>query len=61
MAYSQAQNKATQKYQQANYDRLTVRCKKGRKADYEQLAASLGISLNQLIINLLDAEIEKQK
>ena len=61
MAYSQAQNKATQKYQRANYERLTVRCKKGRKEDYEQLAASLGISLNQLIINLLDAELEKQK
>ena len=60
MAYSQAQNKATQKYQQANYERITVRCKKGRKEEYEQLASSLGISLNQLIINLLEAELEKQ-
>lgn len=60
MAYSQAQNKATQKYQQANYERITVRCKEARKVEYEQLASSLGISLNQLIINLLEAELEKQ-
>ena len=37
MAYSQAQNKATQKYQKANYERLAVRCKKGRKEVYEKL------------------------
>ena len=60
MAYSEAQNKATQKYQRANYDRLTIRCKKGRKEDYEKLAVSLGTSLNQLVINLLDAELEKR-
>lgn len=59
MAYSQAQNKATQKYQKNNYERLTVRCKKGRKEEYEKLASALGLSLNQLIINLLDAELEK--
>ena len=59
MAYSEAQNKATQKYQRANYDRLTIRCIKSRKEDYEKLDVSLGISLNQLVINLLEAELEK--
>jgi len=60
MAYSQAQNRATQKYQKANYDRLAVRCKKGRKEAYEKLAADRGVSLNQLIIDLLEREVENQ-
>ena len=31
---------------------------KGRKAEYEQLALSQGISPNRLIINLQEAELE---
>lgn len=61
MAYSQAQNKATQKYQKANYERLAVRCKKGRKEVYEKLAADRGVSLNHLIIDLLEKEAENME
>ena len=59
MAYSQAQNRATQKYQLANYERIAVRCRKGKKEIYEQLAKDRGVSLNALILELLENEVKK--
>ena len=60
MAYSQAQNKATQKYVKNNYDRLQVTCKKGKKEEYAALAAKRGMSLNQLINELLERELKNE-
>jgi len=54
MAYSQAQNKATQKYVKKNYDRIYVTCKKGDKEKYAALAKDAGMSLNQFILSLLE-------
>lgn len=58
--YSQAQNKATQKYVKENYDRFQLTCKKGKKGQYKALAEEAGKSLNQYILDLLEAEIAKK-
>ncbi len=54
--YSQAQNKATQKYVKENYDRIQITCRKGKKEQYKALAEGAGKSLNQYILDLLEAE-----
>ncbi|MCF0135256.1 MAG: antitoxin VbhA family protein [Lachnospiraceae bacterium] len=52
MAYSQSQNRATQKYVKNTYDEIKVRISKGRKALYQQQAKTRGVSLNSYIISL---------
>lgn len=54
--YTQAQNKATQKYQKENYDQLAIRIPKGRREEYKELAEKEEKSLAQLIVDCLDAE-----
>ena len=56
--YTQAQNKATQKYIKANYDDIRLRVKKGEKERYQNDARGAEKSLNQYIIDLLDANSE---
>ena len=60
MAYSQAQNRATQKYTKANYERLYLTCKKGQKEKYQALAEAAGKSLNQFIIDILEEKLDAQ-
>lgn len=57
--YTPAQNKATQKYIKNAYDNITVRVPKGSRDVYKDHAASKGISLNQLVINLIEADMKK--
>ena len=59
--YSKAQNKATQKYIRANYDEFKLRMPKGKKNRYKAYAATHNMSLNQLFINLIEAEIGKEQ
>ena len=59
MAYSQAQNRATQKYVKANYERLYLTCRKGQKEKYQALAEAEGKSLNQYIIDLLEEKLNE--
>lgn len=54
MAYTEAQNKATQKYIKKAYDDIKVRVPKGMRDEYRALAEASGKSLNQLIIDLLE-------
>ena len=56
--YSEAQNKATQKYIKKAYDTLTVRVPKGMRETYNAHAESKGTSLNKLIIELLNKDME---
>lgn len=56
--YSEAQNKATQKYIKNNYDTITVRVPKGMRATYNAHAEGKNTSLSKLIIDLLDKDIE---
>jgi len=55
--YSEAQNKATQRYIKNNYDTITVRMLKGKKDEYSELAKKKGVSLTRLILDLLDREL----
>ena len=56
--YSQAQNKATQKYIQKAYDTITVRVPKGMREVYNTHAESKDTSLTKLIIELLNKDME---
>lgn len=55
--YTDAHNKATQKYIKNNYDDIKVRVPKGKRDIYKSFAESHGKSLNQLIIELLEKEM----
>lgn len=57
--YSEAQNKATQKYIQKAYDTITIRVPKGMREEYNKHAESKETSLNRLIIDLLDKDIKE--
>lgn len=56
--YSEAQNKATQKYIKNNYDTITVRVPKGMRDKYNAHAESKNTSLSKLIIELLNKDME---
>lgn len=56
MAYSQAQNKATQKYQKKVYDSIQFRVPKGKRELYNQYAAQRGLSLAAYITGLIEAD-----
>ena len=51
--YSEAQNKATQRYQQKAYDRLAIRVYKGQADQIKAYAESHGESLNGYINRLI--------
>lgn len=56
--YSESQNKATQKYISKTYDQFTIRVPKGKREEYKAHAEAQGKSLNQLVIELLDKDME---
>lgn len=56
--YSEAQNRATQKYIQKTYDTITVRVLKGMREKYNAHAESKDTSLTKLIIDLLNNDME---
>ncbi len=58
--YTQAQNKATQKYQRENLEQINFRVKKGEKEHYRNAAASMGLSMAQFFINAADDYIERE-
>lgn len=57
--YSEAQNRATQKYIKNNYDQIVIRIPKGKREIYKAHADSKGKSLNQLIIDLIETDINE--
>ena len=60
MAYSKAQNKATQKYQKENYERINLAVSKGTKEYYRQEATKQGYtSLNEFIKEAIKEKIER--
>lgn len=61
MAYSQAQNKATQKYQKKAYDRVVYRVPKGYlDGTLKVVAAAMGESVNAFIQKAVDERIERE-
>ncbi|MFR1051951.1 MAG: antitoxin [Lachnospirales bacterium] len=56
MPYNEAQKKATMKYTAANYERLNLQLRKGKKDEYRAQAEAHGMSLNAYIISLLEKD-----
>lgn len=56
MPYSQASNKAVQKYSKANYDSIQFRVKKGLRDLYNQYASARGLSLSAYIQKLIEED-----
>ena len=56
---STARIAANNKYAAKAYDRINLAVKKGRKADIEAKAGSLGKSTNKYINDLIDADLRE--
>lgn len=59
MAYSEAQKKATAKYMKNKLDDIKVRVPKGKREVYKAHAERQGKSLNSLIIELLEKDMQE--
>ena len=59
MAYTQAQNKATQKYSSKAYDQIKVLVKKGQRDVIKAHAEKQGESLNGFIKRDIDEAVER--
>lgn len=60
MAVSKAQQRATAKYVKENYDRIEVKPVKGSKDRWKAAADAEGKSLQQFIIDAVEAVLSKQ-
>ncbi len=60
MSYSDAQNRATAKYNKKTYDRIEIVVPKGTKALIREFAQSHGKSVNQLFNELIMREMQKE-
>jgi len=58
--YTEAQKNASIKYLRENTDDIRIRVPKGKKDEYKALAERNGMSLNALIIELLEEKIKGQ-
>lgn len=61
MAYSEAQKKATAKYMKNKLDDIKVRVPKGKREVYKAHAERKGKSLNALIIELLEKDMQEEE
>lgn len=61
MAISEAQQRAVAKYNAANYERVELRLKKGKKALLKDHAQTRGESLNEFVNRAIDETIERDK
>ena len=57
--YTPAVNRAVQKYNRANYDRFTLRFRKGQKQKVSAFAKAQDKSLNSYIVGLIDKDMKK--
>ena len=60
MAYSDAQNKATQKYIKENLEEVRFRVRKGEKAILQQAAKEAGQSMAQYVIQAINERAGQQ-
>lgn len=59
MAYSDAQNKAVQRYISKTYDQVSLRIPKGQREKIQRHAEQQGKSLNSYIVDLIQEDMEK--
>lgn len=58
MPYTEAQKRATAKYNAKAYDRIEIKVAKGRKAKIQAFAESRGESVNAFVTRLIDQAME---
>ena len=61
MPITKAQQKATAKYQKANYDDIKVRVSKGKREIIKNYAESKGKSLNEYINELIEKDMSQNQ
>lgn len=59
MPVSQAQKRATAKYEQQNYDKVLLRLEKGKKDKIKSHAVSKGESVNGFVKRAIDETMER--
>ena len=59
--YTDAQKKASIKYLKEKTDSIQIRTPKGTKEKWKNAAADRGKSLNQFIVDTVEAEIENKQ
>lgn len=57
--YTEAQNRATQKYIRENLEEIKFRVKKGEKDRYKTAAESAGLSMAKFFLIAADEKIER--
>lgn len=58
--YKKTQSKSVVKYISNNYDQISVRIPKGSRERYKEFAEKRGTSLNSLIVELLEREMNNE-
>ena len=57
--YNENAKNRTMKYMKERRDKLTLNLPKGKKEEYKEYAQSKGLSLTELIMSLIDADMQK--
>ena len=58
MPYSEAQKRASRKYNENNYDRLYITIGKGKKEIIKEKAQSMGMSVNEYVVKLIEENLK---
>ena len=61
MPYTDAQKRATAKYNAKAYDRIEIKVKKGQKEVIQKHAEEQGKSLNSYIVDLIESDMQDDK
>ena len=56
--YTEAQKRASRKYNEKNYDRLYITIAKGRKEQIKEKAEESEMSLNEYVVNLIENDLK---
>lgn len=56
--YNESAKNATMKYLKESRDKLTLNLPKGKKDEYKNYAQSKGMSLTELIMSLIEADMQ---
>ena len=58
---TEAQKRATRKYNQKTYENILVRVKKGEREEYKDKILNMGyVSINQFILDAINEKIERE-
>lgn len=61
MPISDARHRANEKYNAKAYDEIKVRVPKGRKAELQAIAERYGLSVNGIIVSLIDSWMRRER